>query len=205
KMEQIGYVVSEDLPPITVFYNGVLKHPFRLYYDDVYNIVVSICEVPFLQGSYLDLARTLMDWALKIGIEDVVTVQGMSAKSLVQERPAPVFAAAEKEILNKILTHDVQRPPRGLIMGAEAAILNECLNNRLNGAVYLTPANPQIPAPEGAAVILEKISEVYNFPIKLDYLQSQNKEIKKKLLEIQKKTNKIHAKGPVGSFNQLYA
>jgi len=52
-----------------------------------------------------------------------------------------------------------------LIVGAEAAILNECLNNRLNGVVYLTPANPKYPSPEGAAAILEKISIVYEIPV----------------------------------------
>ena len=30
KMKQIGYVLSEDLPPITLFYEGVLQHIFKI-------------------------------------------------------------------------------------------------------------------------------------------------------------------------------
>lgn len=205
KMKQIGHILSEDLPPITVFYDGVLKHPFRLYYQEKYNLVVSLCEVPFNPGSYSDLARTLMNWALQQGIQDVICIQGMADESLViRDTPSPVFAAAEKEILEKILTHGVQRPPKGLIMGAEAAILNECLNNRLNGAVFLTPANPHLPSPEGAAAILEKMSELYGFPIKLGGLLKQSSEIKQRLLELQKQTNNVHSLNPPTSGRNIY-
>jgi uncharacterized protein len=198
-MTQIGYVLSEDLPPITIFYDGVLKHPFRLYYDKAHNLIVSICEVPFTQGSYSDLARTLMEWALVKGINDVICFQGMSDNSIIREGPVEVYAAAEKEIMEKILTHGVKIPPRGLIMGAEAAILNECLNNHLNGAVFLTPANPQIPNPEGSAVILEKIGEIYDIPVTLDNLEVQANQIKQNLLEIAQKTDNVHHQGlPAG-------
>ncbi|WP_371803800.1 proteasome assembly chaperone family protein [Candidatus Lokiarchaeum ossiferum] len=203
KMKQIGHVLSEDLPPITVFYDGVLKHPFRLYYQEKFNLVVSLCEVPFNPGSYSDLARTLMNWALSQGIQDVLCVQGMADESIaVRDTPSPVFAAAEEEILEKILAHGVKRPPKGLIMGAEAAILNECLNNQLNGAVFLTPANPHLPSPEGAASILEKMSDVYGFPIKLDGLLKQSSEIKQRLLELQKQTNNVHSQNlPIAGRN----
>lgn len=206
EMKQIGHVLSEDLPPITLFYDGVLKHPFRLYYNKEYNIVVSICEIPFQQGSYSDLARTMMGWALKMGIQDVICLQGLADDSIFRESPAPVYAAAEKNILQKILVHGVKKPPKGLIMGAEAAILNETLNNKLNGVVYLTPANPQIPAPEGAAVILEKISEVYKFPIKFDNLLQQADEIKQRLLEVQKQANSMHSQpGSAKAVGNIYS
>lgn len=195
KMTQVGYVLSEELPPITLFYDGVLKHPFRLYYGKENNVIVSICEVPFNQGSYRDLARTLMDWALLKGINDVICFQGMQDNSIIREGPIEVYAAAEKEIMEKILNHGVKKPPRGLIMGAEAAILNECLNNHLNGAVFLTPANPQIPNPEGSAVILEKISEIYNIPLDLTNLFDQANQIKQNLLEIAQKTENVHRQG----------
>jgi uncharacterized protein len=207
KMVQIGYVLSEDLPPITVFYDGVLKHPFRLYFDEKHNIVVSICEVPFNPGSYSDLARTLTNWALQNGIQDLICLQGMADPSrMLPDGPSPVFAAAELEILEKILKIEgVERPPKGVLMGAEAAILNECLNNKLNGAVYLTPANPKIPAPEGAAAILDKISKVYNFEINLDQLLKQSTEIKQRLLELQQQTNTMHSMDSLSSGRNLYS
>ena len=32
-IKEIGFIVSDMLPPISLFYSGILKHPFRLYYS----------------------------------------------------------------------------------------------------------------------------------------------------------------------------
>ena len=158
EMDPVGYVLSEDLPPITLFYDGELHHPFRIYHSDKYNLIVSMCEVPFLQGSYKDLARTLMSWALQIGVSEVVCLAGMADNTtLFREGPYEVFGAGMKEMVAKMKGFGIQAPPKGLIMGPEAAILNECLNDKLNALVLLTSANPQIPAPEGAVAIMEKL------------------------------------------------
>jgi uncharacterized protein len=197
-MSQIGYVLSEELPPITVFYDGIIKHPFRIYHSDEYNIIVSVCEVPFLPGQYGDLARTLMSWALKIGVKEVVCLQGLADNNvLFRDEPYDVYGAGEKGIMDRYKDYDIKKPPKGLIMGPEAAILNECMNDRLEGMILLTPANPQIPGPEGAAAILDKLGQIYKLPIKLDLLSEQAKEIKQNLMELMDRTNKIHSQqGP---------
>jgi len=41
---ELGFVTSEYLPPISVFYDGVLKHPFRIYYSPMHNLIVGISE-----------------------------------------------------------------------------------------------------------------------------------------------------------------
>ncbi len=192
KMKQIGYVLSEDLPPMTVFYDGILKHPFRIYLSEEHNLIVSICEVPFVQGSYTDLARTLMGWALRKGLRDIVLLQGLADRNfLMHSGEIEVFAAGEKGIMEKIIPFGVQIPPKGIIMGAEAAVLNECLNNRLNGIVFLTSANPQMPSPEGSAAILSKLGEIYALPVNTDELDKAADEIKQKLFELAQKSGQM--------------
>jgi len=109
-MRQIGYVLSEDLPPITIFYEGILKHPFRLYYSDEQNILVSICEIPFVSGAYSDISRTLMDFALKNGIKDIICVQGLADKSfLPNEKEVKIFAAGEKKAMDRLDKYDLNK------------------------------------------------------------------------------------------------
>ena len=36
-IKEIGFITSEYLPPISIFYDGVLRHPFRLYYSLKFN------------------------------------------------------------------------------------------------------------------------------------------------------------------------
>ena len=65
-MEQLGFVDTTDLPAIAVVFDGLIHHPFRLFYSEEKNIVVAQCEIPFNKSStYLDLARLLTDFAIK--------------------------------------------------------------------------------------------------------------------------------------------
>ena len=52
----------------------------------------------------------------------------------------PVYVAAEKEILDRLKEKSgIQILPRGLVLGPEAALLNEGLSNRLNCYALLVP------------------------------------------------------------------
>ncbi len=88
--------------------------------------MVAQCEVPFNKSStYQDLARLLSDWALKIGIDEVCTIQGLSGPqgTFPPENP-PVYVAAEKEILNRILNKSsVKILPHGLVLGPESSFI----------------------------------------------------------------------------------
>ena len=44
-MKEIGFLRSKHLPPSTVFMQGRLRHPFRLYANDDGNICAIICEI----------------------------------------------------------------------------------------------------------------------------------------------------------------
>ena len=71
-IREIGFLTSEYLPPISVFYHGVLKHPFRIYYSPSHNLIVGISEVPFqVTTAYNDLSKTICNWALSEDIRAI--------------------------------------------------------------------------------------------------------------------------------------
>lgn len=195
-MQQIGFVVSDDLPAMAIFIDGVLRHPFRLYYSQENNLIVAICEVPFNKSSrYLDLARSITDWALKIGVKEVCTIQGIPVAGNPLEHI--VYVAAELEVINRLIeTSGVEKLPRGLVLGPEAEVLNVCMVNQLNGYALLTPVNQQIPSPAGAAAIIEKLNKIYGIDVKTDVLLSEAQKIKDKLMQLNEKTVESHKQIP---------
>ena len=52
-MAEIGFMTSEYLPPIAVFYEGVLKHPFRILYSPKHNIIIGDFGIFRRQTRYL--------------------------------------------------------------------------------------------------------------------------------------------------------
>ena len=96
---EIGFVTSEYLPPISVFYSGILKHPFRIYYSPQYNLIVGIAEVPFqVATAYNDLAKTIDNWLLSedVKAKEVVIFQGIPQRGIIDDYP--VYYAAEEEM-----------------------------------------------------------------------------------------------------------
>ena len=176
-IREIGFLTSEYLPPISIFYHGVLKHPFRLYYSPSNNLVIGISEVPFqVTTAYNDLSKTICNWALS---EDV------KAKEILI---FPVYYAAEANMIKKIkdLNLNIEPIEKGIIVGPEATVLNEALSNKLNAYALFTPVL-EIPTPEGAASIIEILNKLYNLKIDTAQLIEQGKDIKAKMLELAQK------------------
>ncbi len=186
-VQEIGFVTSEYLPPISVFYSGVLKHPFRLLYSPLNNLIIGICEVPFqIPSAYNDLSRTLCNWALSedVKAKEIVIFQGMPQRGIIDEYP--VYYAAEKAMMESLEKFGISKLDRGIIVGPEATVLNEALTNRLQAYALFTPVL-EIPTPEGAASILEVLNKIYNLEIKTSELIEQGKDIKAKMLELAQK------------------
>lgn len=193
-MKEIGFVVSEELPPIAVFYEGVLEHPFRLFYSEKENIILGLCEVPFQSTSAYDgLSSALCNWAIHDGkrVKEILIFQGIPKRGEIEE--FNVYFAAEEEKTKFLEEHNIQRLKRGILTGPEATILNRALTHKVNAYALFTEVQ-QYPTPEGAAAIIDKLNELYGLNIDTEKLLEQGREIKKKLQEMAEKAQQYQRK-----------
>jgi len=193
-IKEIGHITSEELPPIAVFYEGKLKHPFRLFYSKEKNLIIGICEIPFKsESAYDSLSNTMCKWALSddIKAKEIVTFQGMARRDIPDE--FPVYYAAENEKLEDLNELCIEKLKRGIIVGAEATILNRALMNKIDAYALFTPVT-RYPTPEGAAAIIEVLNQIYNLDIDTSKLIEQEKKIKKKMADLAEKASKVRQK-----------
>ncbi len=184
---EIGFITSEYLPPISVFYEGVLKHPFRIYYSPKHNLIVGVSEVPFqVATAYNDLSKTINNWLLSddVKAKEVVIFQGIPQRGIVDDYP--IYYAAEANMVDTLEKYGIKKVEKGIIVGPEATILNEALSSRLNAYALFVPVL-EIPTPEAAAAILEVLNEIYSLNIETSKLIEEGKEIKAKMLELAEK------------------
>ena len=190
-VKEIGFVTSNLLPPISVFYQGVLKNPFRVYYSAQHNLIIGVVEVPFqIPSAYNDLAKTICNWASSEDVKahEILVFQGYHKHGLIDD--FPVHYASEADMVETFEKIDLEKFEKGIISGPEATIINEALTNKLKVAALFTPVY-QIPTPEGAAAILEVLNSLYNFNIDISKLIEQGKEIKVKMLELADKSQEF--------------
>lgn len=192
-MKEIGFVTSAYLPPISVFYDGVLKHPFRIFYSEKTNMILMICEVPFrITSVYNDLSKTICSWALaEVKVKDLVVFQGIPKRGMIEE--FPVYYAAQDPSVDHLEKKGVEKVDKGIIAGAEATILNEALTNRIKPLALFTPVY-QIPTPEGAAAIIDVFNEIYDLNIDTSKLLEEGKKIKDRMMDLAEKAQQYKRK-----------
>ena len=201
---EIGFVTSEYLPPISVFYEGVLKHPFRIYYSPHHNLIVGISEVPFqVATAYNDLSRTINNWLLSddVNAKEVVIFQGIPQRGIIDDYP--IYYAAEEKMVKALEKYGIKKVEKGIIVGPEATVLNEALTNKLNAYALFVPVL-EIPTPEAAAAIIEVLNEIYGLDIKTAKLIEEGKEIKAKMLELAEKAQQYQQQQQLGEPKEGY-
>jgi len=185
-IKEIGFITSEFLPPISFFYEGKLKHPFRLYYSLKCNIIIGTCETTFRKSSdYNDLARTICNWLLSedVNAKEIVMFQGIPKKEVINKYP--VYYAAEECMVEFLENYNLQIVKKGIILGPEATLINEVLTNKLKIYTLFTPIH-KIPSFKGATSIIRVLNEIYDLNIETKNLIEKGKKNETLILEFAK-------------------
>ncbi|MHA1409846.1 MAG: proteasome assembly chaperone family protein [Candidatus Odinarchaeia archaeon] len=180
-MKEFAYFSSKLIPAFTIFMDGLLKYPFRIYVNDEGTLVAILSEVPLNEKSHFDIAYTLLDWLESKNISEITVLSGVT---MVDSREKNVFAAAEPEVLDKLTKKGITLLGKGLIAGIAASILNQSLHRDITGICLLAPTTEGIPNPEAAARLIDALNKIYDFNINTDPLLQQAEIIRKKRREV---------------------
>lgn len=186
-LKEVAHLHSSKFPPISVFIDGVLQNPFRIYADGAEGknakVFLATTELPLNKDTFHDVAHILLDYVAELGIQTVITLVGFPVQVLDKY---DVFFAAEPEIFNKLKEIEGLKPlPKGMIYGLEALVLNETLERELDGYSLIVPVKEYMPATRSAAALIDILNKIYDFLdidteelIKRDdFLQNKLKEL----------------------------
>jgi len=172
KMKEIAYLRSRHLPPSTVFMQGRLRHPFRLYSNNDGTICAVICEITLPFGLH-DIVNTILDWAEKNGSHEIVILDGVASTS----HDGKAFCAAEEDLCRVMEDSDIKMIPQGFITGVAGGLLNECLVRKIQGVTLLVKANDKGADPLAAATLVEAINRAYGMNIDTSDLRKKKNQI----------------------------
>jgi len=182
KMKEIAYLRSRHLPPSTVFMQGRLRHPFRLYSNDDGTVCAVICEITLPIGLH-DIVNTILDWAEKNGSHEIVILDGVASTS----HDDKAFCAAEEDLCRVMEDSDIKMIPQGFITGVAGGLLNECLVRKIQGVTLLVKANDKGPDPLAAATLVEAVNRAYDMNIDTTELRKEKKRIDADFKELSNK------------------
>ena len=182
-MKEVGFLRSKHLPPSTVFMQGRLRHPFRIYSNSDGSICAIICEIVISQEGIYNIAMAILDWAEKKGSTEIIVLDGVADK----KHDGNAFFAAEVDLCRVMEENDIQMVPQGFITGISGGILNECLIRKIRGITLLVKADELTPDPVAAATIIDAINRVYDTEINTKNLKKQKEQMSTDLKELSDK------------------
>ena len=182
KMKEIANLRSRHLPPSTVFMQGRLRHPFRLYSNNDGTICAVICEITLPFGLH-DIVNTILDWAEKNGSHEIVILDGVASKT----HDGKAFCAAEEDLCRVMESNDINMIPQGFITGVAGGLLNECLMRPIQGITLLVKANDKGADPLAAATLVDAVNRAYGLNINTSDLRKKKKRIGEDFRELSDK------------------
>ena len=90
-MHQIACVESEYISPGVIYVDGKLRHPFRLYANKEGNVCVLVCEAPIIINGIHSVLNTVMDWAIKNAIQEVLVLDGIPVQGIPRPDRQPII------------------------------------------------------------------------------------------------------------------
>ena len=183
KMEEIGLMRSKHLPPSTVFRNGMLRHPFRVYANKEGTICTIICEITLRMEGIYSIVSAILDWSDKNGSKEMVILDGIPS----DEHDGKAYCAAREDLVRTMSDKDISVIPQGFITGIPGGILNECIVRKIQGIVLLAKANKTLPDPEAAATLIEALNRFYEMEIDTTDLEKEKERINSEFGELSQK------------------
>ena len=179
-MKEVGFLRSKHLPPSTVFMQGRLRHPFRIYSNDDGSICAIICEIIISKDGIYNIAMAILEWAEKKGSTEIIVLDGVAAS----KHDGEAFFAAEVDLCRIMEENDIKMIPQGFITGISGGILNECLIRKIRGVTLLVKADEMTPDPVAAATIIEAVNRLYETEIDTSNLKKQKEQLGVELREL---------------------
>jgi uncharacterized protein len=189
-MHQIACVESEYISPGVIYVDGKLRHPFRLYANKEGNVCVLVCEAPIIINGIHSVLNSVMDWAIKNTIQEVLVLDGIPVQGIPRPDRQPIILGstemdehmidsnennnnknAEKDVslsntydvtsnLNRNAIGDSNKKYTTFIGGISGGLLSACLSYQIPCAAILVPSSSGIPDPEGASILIESYNSI---------------------------------------------
>ncbi|HEX7208382.1 MAG TPA: PAC2 family protein, partial [Nitrososphaeraceae archaeon] len=168
-MHQIACVESEFIVPGVIYIAGKIRHPFRLYSNQEGNVCVLVCEAPIMIQGIHSVLDTVVKWAKENEVREVMVLEGIPVEGIPDSSRKPmVLSSAIRGDNNDSFYKDDTGEKKDFssssnttfIAGISGGLLASCLSNGIACKALLISASSGIPDPEGAAILIESISNI---------------------------------------------
>jgi uncharacterized protein len=186
-LHQIAFVDSEYIIPAAIYIGGKLRHPFRIYADGKRALCVIVCEAPLRPEGVYSIMELVVTWASRNEVREVLVLDGVPVRGggLPSKDRKPMILPSSSSPSSTSNASKDDPVKSAMMMGVSGSLISACLSDEMPCTGVLIPSTSGIPDPEGAAILLETISEMPSVPLEIDVkpLRQEGQAIERQLKE----------------------
>ncbi len=185
--DQVCALESEDFPSVSMIYAKKPKFPARVYASPAHKLAIFICEMPLPTRIHRAVAYTLLDWAKKQGIRQIVSLEGLPMESDGPMAGEPnVWGVGSTDRARKELDkHKIEQLETGMIAGVAGVLLNEGRWRNADVIALLAEARQDLPDAHAAVALVHALDELLEeVTVDLGPLQQQAEQLEEFLQKL---------------------
>ncbi len=188
-MEYIGYIESDEFPPIATIHNSMPMFPARIYKSDKSKFIIIISEFTVPSNSIYQLSREIMAFVRKYGISQIISISGMPS----QKPSGKVFLASpDPQTVKKATKLGIKAIEDGVIAGVSAVLMTNADQFNIPVMNLLVEVNPTIMDPKYAEIAISGLNKLLDTNIDLRDLEKEAEIVEAKIRGLMKKMKDSH-------------
>lgn len=192
KLEEVGSLESDLLPPMIVLHGGLPKSPVRIFAGK--SLIVVIAETAIPVSLLRPLAYDLVEWAQSKSIDLMLSLGGMAVANRQDIEAPKVFAAISEKRLESVLDGAAEILEEGYIVGAYGLLLRRCTQVSVPAITLLTQSFYNHPDPVAAAASLTAVNKILRLNVDVSELLGRGEEIRLRSKDMMHRTQEELAK-----------
>ncbi len=187
KLQEVGAIESDLLPPMIVLHGGLPKAPVRIFAGNSLVIIISetVIPVPLIRP----LATSVVDWARSKGAKLMLSLGGMAVANRQDIDVPKVFAALSGKELESRLRGAAEVLEEGYIVGVYGLILRKCAQASVPAITLLTQSYYNYPDPVAAATALTAVNKILDLNVDVSDLLKRGEEIRLRSKDMMHRTH----------------
>lgn len=186
EMDEIGFVKSSRLPPVTIVKEGIPKSPIRIYSKD--NIIVFVSDTAVPESLTYDIAQAIVEWCKKHGASKIISVGGIAREEKPAEQKIYVVWTDPAELAKLVDTKKYSAIKLGFLTGLLGILMMESGEAGIPAHAYLTDAFLDSPDPKAAAKTVDAIADELGLKLETHSLVQTSDKIEKKIAQLMHQT-----------------
>ncbi len=193
KLDYIGYITGDSLPPLVSIHGGVPMPSIRIYHSKKQNFVCILAEFALPPDATYEVSEKIVSFIESNGISEVISVGGMPIREGDEKYLDSVFyITSSKELSERAQKAGIKPVTEGISTGVSALIMLRSEQEGIDNLNLLIPVRDGITDPKYAELAIEAIKDFIKLDIDTTELAKEAKIVESRVNEIINKSKQAH-------------